>query len=43
MADFRWFELFNIYNHPLFLLSLVISLGIIINSIVRKDRGLDYT
>ncbi len=43
MVDFRWFELFNIYNHPLFLLSLVISLGIIINSIVRKDRGLDYT
>ena len=42
MADFRWFELFSVTNHPLFLLSIAVSVGIIINSIVRKDRGIDY-
>ena len=42
MADFRWFELFSVTNHPLFLLSIAVSAGIIINSIVRKDRGIDY-
>jgi len=43
MADFRWLELFNIYNHPIFLICIVISIGILVNSIVRKDKGLDYT
>jgi len=42
MADFRWLELFSVTNHPLFLLSIAISVGIIINSIIRKDRGIDY-
>ena len=42
MADFRWLELFSVTNHPLFLLSIAVSAGIIINSIVRKDRGIDY-
>ena len=43
MADFRWFDLFNIYNHPIFLVCIVIAVGIFINSLVRKDKGLDYT
>lgn len=43
MSDFRWLELFNIYNHPLFLLAIVISVVIIVNSIVRKDKGISYT
>ena len=43
MSDFRWLELFSISNHPLFILSIVISLAIFVNSLVRKDRGIDYT
>ena len=43
MADFRWFDLFNIYNHPIFLVCIIIAVGIFINSLVRKDKGLDYT
>jgi putative tricarboxylic transport membrane protein len=42
MSDFRWFELFSVTNHPLFLLSIAVSIGIIINSVLRKDRGIDY-
>ena len=42
MADFRWAELFSITEHPLFLLSIVVSIAIVISSIVRKDRGLNY-
>jgi len=40
---FRWGELFSITEHPLFILSIIISVGILINSIVRKDRGIDFT
>ena len=42
-ADIRWLELFSITNHPLFILSIIISIGIFLNSILRKDRGIDYT
>lgn len=42
MADFRWAELFSITEHPLFLLSIVVSIAMVISSIVRKDRGLNY-
>jgi|TARA_B110000908_G_scaffold66514_1_gene80574 TctA family transporter len=42
MSDFRWFELFNIWNHPIFIVCIIISLAIFINSVVRKDRGIDY-
>jgi len=43
MEGFRWFDLFNIYNHPIFLVCILIALGIFINSVVRKDKGIDYT
>lgn len=43
MADFRWLELFSISNHPLFILSIIVSIAIFVNSLVRKDRGIDYT
>ena len=43
MEGFRWGELFSITNHPIFIVCIIISLGIFINSLVRKDKGLDYT
>ena len=39
---FRWGELFSITEHPLFLISITISIGIFLNSIFRKDKGIDY-
>jgi putative tricarboxylic transport membrane protein len=42
-AGFRWSELFSITEHPLFILSIVVSVAIFINSLRRKDRGIDYT
>ncbi len=43
MSDFRWFDLFSITNHPLFILAIIVSIAIFVNSLVRKDRGIDYT
>ena len=43
MEGFRWGELFSFSNHPIFLICIVIAVGIFINSLVRKDKGLDYT
>lgn len=42
-ANFQWFNLFNPINHPIFLLSIIVSVAIVINSLRRKDVGLDYT
>jgi hypothetical protein len=42
MEGFRWGELFNIYNHPIFLVCIIIAVGIFLNSILRKDKGIDY-
>jgi len=42
-ADIRWLDLFNIYNHPIFVICIVIAVGIFINSVIRKDKGIDYT
>lgn len=42
-ADFQWLGLFNPIQHPIFLLSLVISIAIIVHSFRRKDMGIDYT
>ena len=41
-ADIRWLDLFNIYNHPIFVICVLVAVGIFINSVVRKDKGLDY-
>tara|TARA_Y100000114_G_scaffold28049_1_gene23667 strand:- start:1191 stop:2699 length:1509 start_codon:yes stop_codon:yes gene_type:complete len=41
-ADIRWLDLFNIYNHPIFVICVLVAVGIFINSLVRKDKGLDY-
>lgn len=38
----RWFDLFNIYNHPIFIVCIVIAVGIFLNSVLRKDKGIDY-
>ena len=43
MSDFRWFDLFNIWNHPIFILCIVISIALFLNGILRKDKGIDYT
>jgi hypothetical protein len=43
MSDFRWFDLFNIWNHPIFLLCIAISIVLFLNGILRKDKGIDYT
>jgi len=43
MADFRWLDLFSITEHPIFLLCIAISVGIFVNSLVRKDKGIEYT
>ena len=43
MEGFRWTELFNIYNHPIFLVCIIVAVGIFINSLIRKDKGIDYT
>ena len=42
-ADIRWTELFSPFEHPIFLLCIVISVVLFINGILRKDRGIDYT
>lgn len=42
-ADIRWTELFSPFEHPIFLLCIVISVALFINGIFRKDRGIDYT
>lgn len=42
-ADIRWTELFSPFEHPIFLLCIVISVVLFINGIFRKDRGIDYT
>lgn len=39
-AQFQWIELFT---RPIFLVTIVASIAIIINSMRRKDKGLDYT
>ena len=41
-ADIRWLDLFNIYNHPIFVICVLVAVVIFINSLVRKDKGLDY-
>lgn len=43
MADFRWFDLFSITDHPIFLICIVISVGLFLNGVLRKDKGIDYT
>ena len=43
MEGFQWGELFSITGHPLFVLSIVVSLGIFVNSLRRKDIGIEYT
>lgn len=42
-ADIRWTELFSPFEHPIFLLCIVISVALFINGVFRKDRGIDYT
>jgi hypothetical protein len=42
-ADIRWTELFSPFEHPIFLICIVISVILFINGILRKDRGIDYT
>jgi len=42
MADFKWGELFNIWHHPIFIVCIIVSIAIFINSLVRKDKGIDY-
>lgn len=42
-ADIRWTELFSPFEHPIFLLCIVISIALFINGVFRKDRGIDYT
>jgi len=42
-ADIRWTELFSPFEHPIFLLCIVISVVLFINGVLRKDRGIDYT
>lgn len=42
-ADIRWTELFSPFEHPIFLLCIVISVALFINGLIRKDRGIEYT
>jgi len=39
-ADFKWIELFT---RPIFILTIIISIAIVISSMRRKDKGLNYT
>jgi len=42
-ADIRWLELFSPTDHPIFIVCITISVAIFVNSLVRKDKGLEYT
>ena len=42
-ADFQWAKLFNIVEHPIFIVCIAVSLLMIINSLRRNDRGINYT
>ena len=42
-ADIRWTELFSPFEHPIFLICIVISVALFINGLIRKDRGIEYT
>ena len=39
-SDFKWDELFS---RPIFMLTIIISIAIVIASLRRKDKGLNYT
>ena len=41
--NFEWSRLFSISEHPIFIACIVISILLFVNSIRRKDRGIDYT
>ena len=41
--NFEWSRLFSITEHPIFIACIVISVLLFVNSIRRKDRGIDYT